>query len=155
MSCEVCEVILCTKPRLQYHGMVESCFELYHTMGTDELILLYGATCKLTNHEKISLGFDLVEKEMLDDKAQRKMQLGVTMNEKRAAARTAQQNDANEGQAQVRAQTVATAEFTPVQNTKRRGRPRNTEKSKRTKRKSRAISLNYEVEETQITEETL
>jgi hypothetical protein len=42
-----------------------------------------------------------------------------------------------------------------VQNTKRRGRPRNTEKSKRTKRKSRAKSLNYGVEEAQITEETL
>ena len=89
-------------------------------MGTDELILLYGATWKLTNHDKISLGFDL----------------GVTMN-------------------QVRAQTVATAEFTPVQSTKRRGRPRNTEKSKRTKRKSRAKSLNYGVGEAQITEETL
>ena len=29
------------------------------------------------------------------------MQLGVTMNKKRANAQTAQQNDANEGQAQV------------------------------------------------------
>ena len=75
----------------------------------------------------------LVEKEMLGHKA----------------------NHANEGQAQVQAQTVATAEFTPVQKPKRRGRPRNTEKSQRTKRKSRAKSLNYGVEEAKITEESL
>ena len=35
VSCSICNVVLCTKPRMQHRGLTDTCFELYHTRTTN------------------------------------------------------------------------------------------------------------------------
>ena len=39
MCCKECDVVLCSKPRMKFHGIGETCFQIYHSLYGNKWLL--------------------------------------------------------------------------------------------------------------------
>ena len=134
VSCSICNVVLCTKPRMQHHGLTNTCFELYHTTTTDELSQLHGVTCKLTHEEKMQRGFVLVQKENLCATTKKKQLQALAMTARRQQVQ------------EVRTRDVVVVDVTPTDGQKKKNQQKDVSSkntTKKRKRKKAAKSLAF------------
>ena len=98
---------------MKFHGIGETCFQIYHSLPTDELKQLFGSTCKLAHDEKVTKGFQVVEAQQLGTSLLKRQQKAQSMNEKKAANKVMSAAEHQARTQDVREQMVAETAFTP------------------------------------------
>ena len=149
-ACKDCNVVLCLKPRMKFRTD-ETCFQLYHSLPTDQLGQVFGETCKTTHDEKLNKGFPVLDTAQLCPLTLKKQECAASMNAKKFTNRNMSMGE--QGMQDVRARVPVEAIVTPTQQPPKKGRPKNKDGAKpRKKHKKRVKELNFCLDESNHSE---